>query len=149
MKSLYWAPVVVMFAGCARSPEPAPAPPPEPFKIVATAKQLMHAITIPASDAVWKVAGEPPKTDEGWQAVEYSALALAESGNLLLMKGRAKEGDEWTKYSTQLVEVGAKAAEDARAKDVDKMMAVGDELYTICENCHMKYMPQEPPPAEK
>ncbi len=138
--------LVLTVVGCARAPEQAPAPPPEPFKVVATAKQVMQAITIPASNAIWAVASAPPKTDEAWLAVENSSLALAESGNLLLMKGRTKDGAEWTQYSQQLIDVGVKAAEAMRAKDMEKIMAAGDEMYTVCETCHMKYMPQEPPP---
>lgn len=135
----------VVLMGCARAPEPT-APPPEPFKVVATVKQVMHGVTIPASDAIWKVPSEAPKNDEAWLAVESSGYALAESGNLLLMKGRAREGEEWIKFSQQLVDVGVQAAEAVHAKDMDKIMAAGDAMYAVCENCHMKYMPQPQPP---
>lgn len=131
--------------GCARAPEPAVSPP-EPFKVVATVKQVMRGITIPASDAIWKVSGEAPKADEAWLVVESAGYALAESGNLLLMKGRVREGEEWTKFSQQLVDVGVQAAEAVHAKDMDKIMAAGDAMYAVCENCHMKYMPQPQPP---
>jgi hypothetical protein len=140
---------VLLLAACVKEPAPAPVVESAPsFKPVATAKQIMQAIVIPASNTIWQVASEAPKTDEAWLAVENSALALAESGNLLLIKGRAQDGDDWTTYSLQLIDVGAKAAEAVRAKDMEKIMAVGDEMYTVCETCHMKYMPQEQAPTQ-
>jgi len=137
------------FLGCSRQ-EPAPQsaasssppPPSDSFKPVATVKQVMLGITIPASNAVFAVAGEAPKDDAGWQAVEASALAVAESGNLLLMKPRAVDDQEWKQYALALVDAGAKAAEAARAKDADRTSIAGDDLYNTCEQCHAKYMPK-------
>lgn len=132
--------------GCAKAP-PAPAPiiPAAPFKSVATVKQVMQSITIPDADVVWSVPNEAPKDDAAWLKVENSALALAESGNLLMMEGRAVDHEEWMKHASLLIDVATKAATAARAKDANKMGDVGDELYTVCENCHMKYMKQEAP----
>jgi hypothetical protein len=139
------------FLGCSRqeavtqttaSSSPPPAAPSDSFKPVATVKQVMLGITIPASNAVFAVAGEAPKDDAGWQAIEASALAVAESGNLLLMKPRAVDDKEWKQFALALVDAGAKAAEAARAKDADKASTAGDDLYNTCEQCHAKYMPK-------
>ena len=116
------------------------------FKPVATVKQVMLGITIPASNAVFAVAGEAPADDAGWQAVEASALAVAESGNLLLMKPRAVDDREWKQYALALVDAGARAAEAARAKDAEKTSVAGDDMYNACEGCHAKYMPQTTTP---
>ena len=134
------------FAGCAKAPPPPPpAVPPAPFKSVATVKQVMQSITIPDADVVWSVPNDAPKDDAAWLKVENSALALAESGNLLMMEGRAVDHEEWMKHASLLIDVATKAATAARAKDANKMSDIGDELYTVCENCHMKYMKQEAP----
>lgn len=129
-------------AGCAKAPPPAPPPiaPAAPFKSVATVKQVMQAITIPDSDVVWGVANEAPKDDAAWLKVENSALALAESGNLLMMEGRAVDHEEWMKHASLLIDVATKAATAAHAKDANKLSDIGNDLYTVCENCHMKYM---------
>jgi hypothetical protein len=133
--------------GCAKvPPPPPPTVPPAPFKSVATVKQVMQAITIPAADVVWSVPNDAPKDDAAWLKVENSALALAESGNLLMMEGRAVDHEEWMKQASLLIDVATKAATAARAKDANKMADIGDELYTACENCHLKYMKQEAPP---
>src|SRR5688572_15768806 len=81
------------------SQSPATASPAaEAFKPVATVKQVMLGIVVPASNAVFAVAGEAPADDAGWQAVEASAMAVAESGNLLLMKPRAMDDQDWRQF---------------------------------------------------
>lgn len=116
------------------------------FKPVASVKQVMQGITVPASNAVFAVAGEAPKDDAGWQAVEASALAVAESGNLLLMKPRAVDDQDWKQYSLALIDAGTRAAEAARAKDAEKTSLAGDDMYNACEQCHAKYMPKPATP---
>jgi hypothetical protein len=139
---------VVGLAGCgreappARSSAPSPAPVAEAFKPVATVKQVMLGITVPASNAVFAVAGEAPADDAAWQAVEASALAVAESGNLLLMKPRAKDDQEWKQFALALVDAGIKAAEAARTKNAEATGTAGDDMYTVCEQCHAKYLPK-------
>jgi hypothetical protein len=146
---------IMMLSGCGRegpaastaAPQaPAPAAS-EAFKPVATVKQVMLGITVPASNAVFAVAGEAPANDAAWQAVEASALAVAESGNLLLMKPRAVDDQEWRQYAIALIDAGARAAEAARAKDAEKTGTAGDDMYNVCEQCHAKYMTKPPAPA--
>jgi hypothetical protein len=136
-------------AGCNKAPAPVqtlPAPgaieTAAVFKPIATVKQVMQGITIPASNVVFAVAGTAPTDDAGWQIVEASALAVAESGNLLLMKPRAVDDHEWRQFSLALIDAGARAAEAARAKDAEKTGVAGDDMYNACEQCHAKYMPK-------
>jgi hypothetical protein len=135
--------LVIAAGGCAREPVASP-PPPEPFKAVANSKQLMQAIVIPASDGVWGVASEPPKDDAGWLAAENHAIALAESGNLLMIGNRVVDREHWLKYSSSLVDTANTALEGIRARDMDKISAAGDAIYEVCEACHMQYMPKPP-----
>lgn len=141
--------VVAGFAtlsACTQQAPPAPpAPPQPPFKIVATPKQVMQSITIPTADVVWKVPNEAPADDAAWLVVENNALALAESGNLLMMEGRAVDRGEWMKHASDLVTVATKAVAAARAKNADQIAEIGDELYTVCDTCHKKYMQQAAP----
>jgi hypothetical protein len=131
-------------AACDRQPRqansPAPSASAEAFKPVATVKQVMLGITIPASNAVFAVAGEAPADEAGWQAVEVSALAVAESGNLLLMKPRAVDDQQWKQFALALVDAGSKAAEAARAKNAEQTGVAGDDMYNVCEQCHAQYM---------
>jgi hypothetical protein len=118
----------------------AAAPAADAFKPVASVKQVMLGITVPASNAVFAVAGEAPADDAAWQAVEASAMAVAESGNLLLMKPRAVDDQEWKQYAIAMVDAGTKAAVAARAKNAEQTGLAGDDMYNVCEQCHAKYM---------
>jgi cytochrome c556 len=129
--------------GCSGAPEPTPqAEAPQPaFKPVGTVMQIMEAVIIPSSNAIWNVPAEAPKNDEEWASVRNSALALAEAGNLLMIGDRAKDQDAWMKAAQTLVAAGTTAFRAAEAKDVDAIMAAGDEIYNSCEGCHMQYPP--------
>jgi len=127
-------------AGCAREPPPAPAAP--PFKVVGTVKQVMLGIVIPTSNIVFGAAGEAPTDDAAWGLVETSAIALAESGNLLMLEGRAKDDGEWRKQAQALIATSETALAAIRAKDADKLTAAGDAIYEVCEGCHKTYMPK-------
>ena len=59
------------------------------FQPVASVSQIMLAMTYPYSDALLYIERKPPATDNEWNALQNQALMLAESGNLLMMPGRA------------------------------------------------------------
>jgi cytochrome c553 len=111
------------------------------YQPVGTTLQLMRAMVIPSSDVIFAVPGQAPKDDKEWASVQNSALMLAESGNLLMMAGRAKDNGEWIKDSKALVDAGAAAFKAANAKDVNKLTDLGDDILTACETCHKKYKP--------
>jgi hypothetical protein len=130
--------------GCNR---PAPPPPP-PFRMVADVKQLMASVIEPAAEVYWDAVGTiedakgiveiAPKTDDEWAAVRNSAYVVAESGNLLMMPSRAKDG-EWMKLSQALVDVGQRAVLAAESKNTSAVFDVGAEVYDACVACHAKY----------
>lgn len=112
------------------------------FKPIASVRQIMQGITIPASNTVFAVAGTAPADEAGWQAVEASAMAVAESGNLLLMKPRAVDAEEWRQFALALVDAGERAAKAAQARDAEQTSVAGDDMYSVCEQCHAKYPPK-------
>lgn len=139
----------LFLTACAR--REAPAPPPPPFAPVADVKQLMQVVVDPAADGIWEsvktvdsaegVVEYAPKNDAEWQAVRNHALVVAESGNLLMMAGRAKDNQDWLRLSRALVDVGRRALAAADAKDKDALFDAGGEVYAACANCHQKYLP--------
>jgi cytochrome c' len=110
------------------------------IRTVGSVMQVMQAIVKPASDAVFAAGGEPPKDMAGWIAVEYQALALAESGNLLMIGNRVKDSADWMKMSRAMVDTSAVALKAAQAKDAAAMSKASDAVYDTCESCHMKYL---------
>jgi len=110
------------------------------FQPVGTTLEIMRAMVIPSSDVIFKTS-DAPKDDKGWASLQNNALILAESGNLLMMTGRAKDSMEWMKDSKLLVDVGTAAFNAAKAKDFTKLGDISDDILTACETCHKKYKP--------
>jgi len=114
---------------------------PSAFQPVATVSQIMLAITYPYSDNLLYIERKPPQTDSEWNTLQNQALMLAESGNLLMMPGRARDQEDWMKDARLLVEAGIAAAKAARAKDVQAVLALNDQIVTACTTCHTAYHP--------
>lgn len=123
--------------------------PPPPLRHVADVKQLMRSVTEPAADLYWDGVGTvidatgtteiKPETTEDWDALVNSAFVIAESGNLLMLGPRPRDGGEWMQMSRALVDVGEKAIRAAEAHDTQAVFDVGAEVYDVCTNCHAKY----------
>jgi hypothetical protein len=137
--------LVTLSAGC----NTAPAPP--PYQPVADVKTLMDTIMEPAAEVYWDAVGIivdekgehhiEPRTIEEWDAVRNAAYVVAESGNLLMMPTRARDGGEWMDASRLMIEAARKAIRAAEARDKDAVFDVGAEMYDSCTNCHAKYSP--------
>jgi len=126
--------------------------------------QLMKGIVYPNSNVVFFAQGENPdeiKPDAKagvspnpltsvfgkWQAVENSALAVAESASLLMTPGRTcsngvevpLKNPDWVKFVQELREAGLTAYKAAQSKNQDNILNAAEVLTTSCENCHRKY----------
>jgi hypothetical protein len=110
-----------------------------PFQPVATISEIMDAITLPYSDALVYIQRNPPKSERDWETLQMQALMLAESGNLLMMKDRAKNQGEWMKDARALVDAGMAAVKATRAKDVQAVRALNEQIVNSCITCHMKF----------
>lgn len=108
-------------------------------KAVATVTQLMQAMVIPASNALFNLPRNVPEDDQGWSEVQNSAVILAESGNLLMIGSRARDSEVWTATSRALVEAGEAALRAAQAKDVESISEAGNQIIEACESCHEKH----------
>ena len=172
--------LMVGFAsGCMQSPngEPAQASSPGPAANaesapLMTVNQLMHAILFPLGNAVfWAQAEDPaalardpmPSSSPnpltglygGWQAVENSALALAESADLLLIAGRMcsngevvnVEDADWVRFVADYREKSVAAYEAALTKNQDAMVDASGTLSESCLACHRVYR-REPTPGD-
>ena len=126
-------------------------PRPSPYRPIADNKLLMQAVIDPMADVIWESAGAvitadgvqeiAPKNQEEWTHLRNSAVALAESGNLLMMSPRAKDDQEWMRLSQALIDTAMGAAKAAEGRRPDDVFNAGGEIYAVCSNCHSKYMP--------
>jgi hypothetical protein len=134
---------VVTIAGCG-------GPEPPPFRPVADTKLLMQSVIDPTADEIWDAVRTiitkdgtqeiRPHTPQEWETVRNHAVALAESGNLLMMVPRAKDGGEWMQRSRELVDTSERAIRAAEARNADELFTVGGDIYQACSNCHQKYL---------
>ena len=135
---------LVTSAAWAQPAAPKAAAPSTSVRSVATVMQIMHAMVIPASDAVFKAAGEPPKDDAAWTALLNSAVTLTESGNLLLIGNRPAGRAEWMRMARAMVDAGAGAMKAVEGKNAEALSTASDQIYETCEACHAKYLKKSP-----
>jgi len=141
---------VIAGARSARTAGPAEAAP--VATPVASIKQIMDGITGPAANVVYSAVGTivgtegvkeiAPQNDEEWAGVANSAAALVESGNLLLMSGRAVDNGDWVTITRAFIDTSTLALKAAEAKDTEGILSAGSEMNTTCDNCHAKYQRQ-------
>jgi hypothetical protein len=156
------ATVVVIFAASL----PAQAPPAQatPQSPPADLNQLMRGLFFPNSNVVFysqihdpaevKPTAAPSSATDPltsvfgkWEAVENSALTIADAADLLMTPGRKCSNGkdvplskpDWAQLVNQLREAGIVAYKAALTKDQDKMIQASEVLNASCANCHNKY----------
>jgi hypothetical protein len=112
-----------------------------PTRNVGSMSDLMVKIIYPASDALFYIESRTPATDAEWTALEGQALLVAESANLLMMPGRARDQKQWMADAKLMLDVGADALKFAKVKNVAAIAGLSDRLYESCTSCHKHYRP--------
>jgi cytochrome c556 len=130
--------VVLCLAACGNPPAPQSS---AALESVATVRQLMLGLVVPASDSVFQVEGNASAEAAEWEKIQASAAMLAEAAKLLLEPSRSVGAEDWTQYSRDLHESAQSALAAARALDTEKVLEAGDRIYAACEGCHAKYLP--------
>jgi hypothetical protein len=157
----------------AQAPAPKPAAPagrasgaaaPARYRVHGNLNEVMRGILFPNSNVIFASQSDDPGTIKqdkdpsmatnplvgvygGWNAVENSGIALAESANLLMIPGRvcsngkpAPVGNaDWAKFVAGLRDAGMEAVKAARAKNQDAMLDVSDKMTSACSACHDVY----------
>lgn len=133
-------------------------------KTPANLAQLMRGIMFPNSNIIYAAQGKDPAewpaakrpssainpiegTYGKWEAIENSALVIAEAGNLLSLPGRSCSNGvpvpvsdpQWTKFVQALRDAGMQSFAAAQSKNQDKIVDASDALTTACGNCHVRY----------
>jgi hypothetical protein len=133
-------------------------------QVYAVLDQVMKGIIFPGSNVVFAAQRENPAevkpakdpstaTDalDGsygkWEAVENSALAIAEAANILILPGRKcsnglevpLKNPDWSQLVQGLREAAMTAYKAAQSKNQDKMVDAAATLNAACANCHDRY----------
>jgi hypothetical protein len=116
---------------------------------VATVKQIMSGIVMPASSTIWNsvstivdakgIQENVPRTEADWAEVATSAAMLVEAANLLMQSPRAVDTGDWPKMAQAMAASGNKALKAAQDKSTGGILAVGEEINMTCDACHERY----------
>jgi hypothetical protein len=120
-----------------------------PTRNVGTMSDLMVKIIYPASDALFYIESRTPKTESEWTMLEGQALMVAETANLLMMPGRARDQKQWMVDARLMLDSAADAYAAATKRDVQGIVMVNERLLESCTSCHKNYRPnygRKPPP---
>ena len=138
-----WHVLLILLSGCSADV------PERRMTAVADVQELMATVVEPAAEVYWDAVGWiidasgtteiRPGSPEEWEAVRNAAFVIAESGNLLMMEGRAVDQDAWIALSRSLIDVGRRAIEAAEARDEMAVFDMGAEVYYVCTACHSTY----------
>jgi hypothetical protein len=140
-------PAILLVAGaalaaCTAQPAPETTPAPaavSPARRVGSMSELMVDILYPAGDAVFYIETRTPEDSDGWAALQMQTLMLAETANLLMMPDRARDQGQWMVDAQLLLEAGEAAYRAAQDRDVEGLVALNDQLYQACVQCHQHY----------
>jgi len=135
---------IVLIVVGARNAAKAPAPPP-----VATVKQVMQGIVVPASTALYNAVSTTvtdkgteevfPRNDREWEIVGSKAMALVEAANLLKVEGRARDHGDWMRMSDAMNTAAMLAYRATQKKSIEALLASGEVLNNSCDSCHRNY----------
>jgi hypothetical protein len=156
--------VASLFAGTVIAQSPASSPKSTPTKPPADLAQLMKGVLFPSSNVFFAAQSDDPaeikpdakpsispnlltSTFGKWEAVENSALALAESAALLTLPGRKcsngvdvpLKNPDWEKLVNQLREAGLMAYKAAQSRNQDNVLQAAETVTTACSSCHGRY----------
>ena len=123
-----------------------------PTRNVGSMSDLMVKIIYPTSDALFYIESRTPKDEAEWNTFEGQMLTLAESANLLMMPGRARDQKQWMADAKLMLDAGALAVKAVKTKNVESIAALSDQLLESCTTCHKHYRPgygQKPQPPLK
>jgi cytochrome c556 len=117
---------------------------------VGTMSDIMVSMVYPAANSLLlSIYRGGPQDDQEWAAVKHSAVLLAESGSVLLMRGPAGGQGDWAQDAKMLVDVGAAAYKAAGSKDANALLAVAQPLNAACATCHKQYRANIATPSER
>jgi hypothetical protein len=119
---------------------------------VATVKQIMNAIVMPAAAVVFGsvaviadtkgIDERQPRTEAEWALVGANAAALIEAGNLLMIGDRRRDNGQWITRSRAMMDAAGIALRAAEARDADALFNSGEAINLACDMCHTRYQAQ-------
>ena len=154
-------------AATARAAASAPGP---QFPAAGNLSQLMRGVMFPNSNIIFTVQTHDPAEKRkpgnsgsgdggfnwsvwgsdlysGWEAVDYAALALADTASLMLTPGRRCENGkpvpvddpDWIRFTKEMAEVGRAAYRASQTRDQQKVSDISSDVSDSCFHCHQVF----------
>jgi hypothetical protein len=135
----------------------------QPPRIYANMLQLMRGTLYPQSNVIFTAQVQDPASFKpadhqstssdpftsaygGWEAVENSGMAMAETASLLLAPRRCSNGKaapvqnaDWQMWVEELRDASMSVYKAGQAKNDEVVLDAADKLATACLHCHAKY----------
>jgi len=132
-------------------------------RVYANMVQLMRGTLYPQSNVIFTAQVEDPASFKpathqstssdpftsaygGWEAVENSGMAMAETANLLLVPRPCANGKpapvqsaDWQMWVQELRDAAVGVNKAGQAKNDEVVLEAADKLATACLHCHAKY----------
>jgi hypothetical protein len=132
-------------------------------RVYANMLQLMRGTLYPQSNVIFTAQVEDPASFKpaahqstssdpftsaygGWEAVENSGMAMAETASLLLVARPCSNGKpapvqnaDWQMWVQELREAALGVNKAGQAKNDEVVLEAADKLATACLHCHAKY----------
>lgn len=106
-----------------------------------TLRLLMLERTVPASDAIFTAAAEPPADPAAWQALAAHARQLGEQARQLARHSHPGAAD-WRHWANAMRQAAVQSERAIRRQDAAALSQASDALYASCAGCHQSYLPR-------
>jgi len=157
---------LIAFPAVAVAQTPPPAGPSSLFPPTGNLAQVMRGILFPSSNIIFTVQSVDPGVKKklvdtgkevgfdwlvwggdvykGWEVVDYAAVAIGESAQMMLTPGRQCENGkpvpvndpDWIKFTKELAEAGKAAYKASQTRNQDVVSENTNQLNDSCSHCH-------------
>ncbi len=132
-------------ASCAPAEAPTPEPEATPvvtFEPAVSINRVMVDLVNDHATLLWEADLTPPETDEEWIALRHAATAVTAAGSITSVGGSGDDDmawaarPEWDQMSQVMTDVGAQMLIATERRNLDQLLALGNDLVNTCIGCH-------------
>jgi hypothetical protein len=100
---------------------------------------MVSMIYAPTNNILLSLYRGEPQDEKEWVALQRNAVLLAESANVLMRPGYARDQGDWARDAKMLADAGAALYKAAQIKDPKALAGLDQQLNATCTTCHKQY----------
>lgn len=101
--------------------------------------EFMEYINQPTYKRLKAAMQAEPTDNQGWLELKSGSLILAETGNLIMLRGPQEERGEWTEYAKSVRQEASQMYRAAHDKDFTKATDSYHKMLNACNSCHKQF----------